>query len=311
MRRRQLPGKRISRGYFQSTDRPRPELTGKSFMLWRDLQTGMMRFAGGRGNLRIWLEPNDPRLEEWVAALVDIGDFERGSLPEVVPAFVEQVANDLGYDGEGFFEIVVGENGENGEPPPTVLAPLPSGEVRRRRGEYLQILPAEDRVPGEPDALRIPASRMWHVGLPKELGTPKDHRKMLVDLARREPIAGFAFQDGQLGANEGYDFLVHRRASDIATERATRTWGTIPSLQQVAGTTEYYYVARSLQFLRSQALVREHVVAELNKLLRRLGVSAAVRVDGLPTAALIGEHMSKLERGEVSFTDALKACRGF
>ena len=132
---------------------------------------------------------------------------------------------------------------------------------------------------------------------------------MLVELARRDPLARFALEDGQLGASAGYEFAVHRRASDIAVERATRSWGTIPSLQRVAWTTEYYYVARHLQFLRSQALVREHVIAELNRLLTRLRVSAAIRIDGLPTAVQIGDHMTKLKRGEVSFTAALQACR--
>jgi hypothetical protein len=75
--------------------------------------------------------------------------------------------------------------------------------------------------------------------------------------------------------------------------------------------SEYYYVAHSLQFMRSQALVREHIVAELNNLVRRLGVSSAIRVEGLPTAALIAENIVKLEKGEVSFTTVLQASRGY
>lgn len=309
MRRNGLPGKRISRAYFQNTDRPRPELSGKSFMLWRDLQNGMMRVPGSRWDVRIRLDPEDEKLETWVVGLIDIGDHSRDSLSYAIPAFVEQIANHLGYDGEGFFEIISGES-ENGLPL-TTLAPLPSGIVKRRRGAFLQVLPAEDREAGQPDAIRIPAFRMWHVRLPAELGTPKEHRAMLIALSRQEPIAGFAIQDGKLGAGEGYEFSTHRRASDIATERATKRWGTIPSLQQIAGTTEFYYVARQLQFLRSQALVREHIVAELNKLLSRLGAGAAIRVDGLPTAAVIGDYVSKLESGEVSFKAALGACRGY
>jgi hypothetical protein len=309
MRRKQPPGQRISRAYFQDTDHPRPELSGKSFLLWRDLQNGMMRLPGARGHVQVSLRSNDEHLEDWVVGLIDIGAFERGSLAEAIPAFVEQVANHLGYDGEGFFEIVSGEG--DGELPPTMLAPLPSGVVRRRGTVFLQVLPAKDRLPGEPEAIRIPTARMWHIRLPSELGTPKQHRATLIALSRQEPIPGFALQDGQLGAREGYEFAVHRRASDIATERSTRAWGTIPSLQQVAGTTQFYYIARQLQFLRSQALVREHVIAELNKLLVRLGASASIRVEGLPTAAVIAEYIAKLENGETSFTLALKVCRGY
>ena len=57
--------------------------------------------------------------------------------------------------------------------------------------------------------------------------------------------------------------------------------------------------------------MREHIVAELNKLLSRLGAAAAIRVDGLPTAAVIGDYVSKLESGEASFKAALQACRRY
>lgn len=309
MRRRQLPAKRISRGYFQSTDSPRTDFSGKAFMLWRDLQNGMMRFAGGRGNVHISLEPADERIQAWVTDLIDIGDFTHGTLPQAVPAFVEQVANHLGYDGEGFFEIVIGEDDD--DPAPTMLAPLPSGVVKHRGSEFLQMLPPEDRTPEQPDAISIPASRMWHIQLPRQLGTPKEHRAMLAALSRQDPIASFALEDGKLGTGEGYEFSVHRRASDIATERATKAWGTIPSLQQIAGTTEFYYVARQLQFLRAQALVREHIITELNQLLAQLRIAASVHVEGLPTADVITDHILKLENGEISFTKALEACRPY
>jgi hypothetical protein len=309
MRHRQVPAKRISRAHFQATDSPRANFAGKAFMLWRDLQNGMMRFAGGLGDVHVRLEPADERIEEWVVGLIDIGQFTRSPLAGALPAFVEQVANHLGYDGEGFFEIVVGEGQD--KPVAAMLAPLPSGVIKRRGADFLQVLPAEDRAPGQPDAIAIPASRMWHVKLPRELGTPGEHRAMLTALSHQEPIAGFALEDGKLGTGEGYEFSVHRRASDVATERATKAWGTIPSLQQIAGTTEFYYVARQLQFLRAEALVREHIVAELNGLLARLEVAAAVRVEGLPTAAVIDEHITRLENGEISFTKALAACRPF
>ena len=307
MNRRELPGQRLSRAHFQTTDSPRADFGGKAFMLWRDLQNGMMRFAGGLGNVHVRLEPADERIEKWVVGLIDIG--QHGSLAGALPAFVEQVANHLGYDGEGFFEIVTGEGDE--KPAPAILAPLPSGFVKHRGSEFLQLLPEADRAPGQPDAIGIPASRMWHIKLPRELGTPSQHRAMLAALSRQEPIAGFALQDGRLGTGEGYEFGVHHRASDIVTERATKAWGTIPSLQQIAGTTEFYYIARQLQFLRAQALVREHIVTGLNELLTRLGVTAGIRVDGLPTAAVIGEYIAKLEKGETSFTKALEACRPF
>ena len=95
---------------------------------------------------------------------------------------------------------------------------------------------------------------------------------MLAELDRlSDPMPRFALEGKRLSADVGFDFAAHRHTMDVAGERATRRWGTIPSLQQIKGSTEYYFIARRLQFQHSQALLREHIVHELNGL---LGVSA-------------------------------------
>jgi hypothetical protein len=88
---------------------------------------------------------------------------------------------------------------------------------------------------------------------------------------------------------------------DAEVEHLTRKWGGIPRLHVVDGATEYYFFERHLQWRRSQALVREHVFAEINRLLRRLGVTNQLTVRGLPSSVELSELRIRLRRGEADF----------
>ena len=58
----------------------------------------------------------------------------------------------------------------------------------------------------------------------------------------------------------------------------------------------------------AQAVLREHIVAELNGLLRELGLQAELVVQGLPTAVSVLSVRERMVRGEISFLEANEAC---
>jgi hypothetical protein len=151
---------------------------------------------------------------------------------------------------------------------------------------------------------------MWHLTLPKRLGSPRKHRKLIRKLNKlAEPMPKFALQDGDLGNKAKYDFMLHHKRKELAIEYVTKTWGSIPSLQQIKGTTEYYYIVHSLQFSYCQALIREHIIAELNDVLRRLGGKNPVKVEGLPIAKDIQDAINKMQKGEIGFKEAIDATK--
>lgn len=303
MTRSDLLRKRLSRTHFTNTDHVRTGFAGNGMLLWRDAHTGILGYNDG---YRAIIEPGDDDLEAWLIELIDIGHFHKQYLTGAISGFIEEVANHLTYVGEGFFEIVSEHNGTS--LPPTTLAPLPPGTATRHRRGYTQLVPEEDRTPGGPSVISISRSRMWHVQLPRQLGAPKQYRALLTALAVNRPLPQFVLESSRLGLDDQYDFTAHRGATDIATELLTRSWGSIPSLQRISGTTEFYYVARRLQFRRSQALIGEHIIAELNKLVRRLGVAAEIRIEGLITASEIQDNIDRLTSGEIGLSAALKAC---
>jgi hypothetical protein len=305
--RRAIYDLRISRGYFPNSAASAVDvMTGHSFLFIRDLPLGIMPM-GHRIDKRSWsvsLDPATPDMTDWIATLLDVSRFSRHGLARAVKAFIEEIARELAYNGETYYEIVTQDSGS---PPPTHLLSLPFGPIRTRRGSFLQEVPDSDREPGEPAEIESPAAKMVRLTLPEALGTPEEHRALLRELVKLSTsMPKFALESPELGRDSGYDFAAHHRAQEVAIERAMAKWGTVPSVRRLKGTTEYFFIVRTLQFARSQALIREHIIHELNLLLRRLGVERTISVSGLPAAEAITATMERLERGETDFKSAME-----
>lgn len=296
---------RISRAYFPSREGQLSPPGGNAFMFVRDVPLGIMPSRHDDGDFAVSLDPSDPVLQERIIVLLEIGQFSRYGLQEAVVDFVETLARDIAFSGECYFEVSDPEGSEGAR----TLLILPPGIIRRRGASYLQVIPEADRHEGEPAEIEIPAKRMWHITLPPALGSPKEHRKLLRELEQLGmPVPGFALDADHFGAEAGFDFATSRRAMDVAVERVTRRWGTIPSFQRVNGTTEYYLFARRLQWNRAQALLREHILAALNVLLARFGLGR-LDVRGLPSASELSLSIDRLQRGEISVEEALASAR--
>jgi hypothetical protein len=296
---------RISRAYFPSREGQLSPPGGNAFMFVRDVPLGIMPSRHDDGDFAVSLDPPDPVVQERVIALLEIGQFSRHGLREALVDFVETLAQDIAFSGECYFEIADPHGAEEARR----LLILPSGIIRHRGASYMQVVPQADRRAGEPAEIEIPAERIWHVTLPPALGSPEEHRALLRELERLGmPVPGFALEGERFGAEAGFDFATSRRAMDVAVERATRRWGTIPSFQRVKGTTEYYMFARRLQWNHAQALLREHIVAGLDGLLDRLGLGR-LDVRGLPSASEQALTIKRLQRGEISVEDALATAR--
>jgi hypothetical protein len=134
---------------------------------------------------------------------------------------------------------------------------------------------------------------------------------MLRRLERASRVtATFAVGTPDLGRRFGYDFVVHRDASDRLQERLTRRWGSVLSVQRPVGaSSEFFFIARRLAFHRAQALLREHLISSLNALLPSLGIDGAIEVTGLPPAGRIAATIEQLHAGDISFGEALEVVK--
>jgi hypothetical protein len=300
--------KRQSIAYFSS--REGRILGGHAFLLARDIPLGILPIGGSRRHpeFKVELLPADEDRAAWLNRFLGVGEYERHALDESFVDFIETAAEYIAHYGEVFFEILNDQDGS-----PAELAPLALGRVLSLPRSYWQIVPKKDRDEIGKRFVSIPRDRIWRLTLPRRLGSPRSHRRLLRQLeALSSPsMPAFALKNPfDQGRSVGYEFGVHRAAADRLVERATRRWGTTMSIQRPIGdSNEYFFIARRLAFLEAQALLREHLVAELNLLLRRLKIDASVKIDGVSTASEIAATLKRLHRGEISFAEALDSTR--
>ncbi len=302
---------RISRAYFPSNTGSRSEEGPMAFMFTRDLPLGLMPLRSRRRDTAFTarLTTPNPQLEKQLNRFLQVRGYRGYNLADALTDFMHDTVQYLGAVGEMFFEIVDDDTG-GGVLEGKSLEQLPQGKVLQFYNKYAQIVPFKDWKRGEPKLIFIPAKNIWHLTLPRQLGSPRSHRALIRKLKKlSEPMPKFAIQDGGLGSSVQYDFMHHRKRKDIAVEYVTRDWGSIPSLRQIKGTTEYYYIVHSLQFSYCQALIREHIIKELNGVLARLDTGNTIEVEGLPSAKEIQQAIFDMQRGEIGFKEAIEVSR--
>lgn len=296
------PTSRRSLNYFPSREGTIPG--GHAFLLARDIPSAIMPIRGSRTNPEFGVELAPSGKEDWLVQFLDVERYGRESLEETIVQFVEVAADYIGHYGDFFQEILFSDS------EPSKLVRLPPGRMVSVPRSVLQIVPRADRAELGKSFVSIPRNRIWRISLPHGLGSARSYRRLLRRLAAlSDPsMPDFALKDLGHGRSVGYEFSAQHEAAERLMERAMRRLGSVPSLQSPVGdSTEYFYISRRVQFRHSQALLREHIIAELNGLLRRLGISATVVVSGLVTSAQLAETARRLHQGEISFEDTLNA----
>lgn len=301
---------RLSRAYFPNAEQD--DSGHYVFMFTRDVYTGIMPFRnGGSYPFTVTLTRKNQNLEKQLKEFLGIGMYgSKWQLDETIWDAVEALSQYLATSGEAYLEIVHGDNKATAGIGNKKLEFLPHGKIIRVFGNYIQLVPIKNWERGEKKFYVIPSNRIWHVKLPRKLGTPRQHHKMLKRLSvLSDPMPEFALKDGDMGSSAKYDFMIHHHNKDIAVELATSGWGSIRSLGQIKGTTEYYYIVNRLQATCSQALLREHITHQINDLLARLGVKNSLKVEGLKMSADIKDTIKRLEKGEIGFGEAMGAIK--
>lgn len=303
--------KRKSIGYFASHDDPHADIPkGHAFLLARDIPLGIVPYELRRGtsSFDVKLEPASAERTAWLTELLST-DGRGHSLQDALTRFVDDVANHMGYFGEVCFELIF-DDGEL----PVKLAAIAHERLVRLPCVWIQRIPKADRDYLERGRFVVlPGRNVWRLTMPRRLGTPRAHRRLLRRLesmsSTTSGIALRAFEPGH--KSFGYDVTAHHSASERSEERATQKWGTVPSMQRPVGdSTEYFYISRRLAFLEAQAALREHIFSQVNDFLKRLGVEERLVVTGLPSAVEIHAAQSRLQNGKLTLSEALDEASG-
>ena len=245
---------------------------------------------------------------ETLSVLGSVAREDYGDRPEVVGAAVKRIAGLLAAEGRAVHQIWRSE--ESGGT--YALYGFTSQRLYRVFGQYIQVIPKADRAVWKKAYVVVPKTEIWDIAMPDMFGGSRGYRTILRRLARF-PRPGPLFFEAEPEKRRWpvrYEWKRYAREKDLYTAKSTGRWGW--NLRDSSGRnwTEFYYFYRTIQFQWAQAVVREHIVNEFNRLFMRLGIEAQIEINGIPTASEILSVRQRLSAGSISFIDAYDRCSG-
>jgi hypothetical protein len=249
----------------------------------RDVPLGVVPI-GGRSDARPDFAVRIDGDEAAEQAIVSFLGRERDQrlLTEAVCDFIDEVAKLLVEYGEADYELVT----RTGSRP----ADADAAEARPPVKRHLEL---------------IPPRSLHAIGRP--LGTPRSHRRMLRRLNRVEHASRRFTATPSTNVPTGYDHRAAQRASESEVIRLTRRWGVLPFLEP-KDMTGYFLIAGAVYHRRAQTILRDHIIDQLNALLRAENLRH-VRIEGLPSVADIERTLAELAAGRIDLKEALEATR--
>jgi hypothetical protein len=254
-----------------------------------------------------------PAEKEALVSFLGRGSTHRG-LTESVCDFVEEVARLLVEYGEASYELVAElsediphDDEANEEPFPNCHLELVLPQTPLAAESIVgPVVPRGGRDVSR--RLRhLPADRVFRIKLPRSLGRPRSHRRMLRRLDKIEHASGRFVVSATSMASipQGYDHEAAQRASESEIVRLTRQWGVLAFLQP-KNMTDYFTVAGTIYNRRSQTILRDHIISRLNELLKDVALPE-VRIEGLPTVSDIDRALEDLRTGRVDLKQAAES----
>ena len=285
--------------HFPSLSRG-PDINPNVHMFTQDVQLAVMPIGGRtekHKEFSVTLEGSQSEREKAEQLIGEIARYDRHDLAGMVCDAVEEVARNLAWEGCAVYEIIPGDGGV------AHIHGFTSKRLMRLPGWFLQIIPRGDWKLWDKKWVVIPASKIWYLEMPSVLGGRKEYKKALKKLRRFEHL-GPQFWRKDLERREqskNFDFQRYTRNSEIYYSRVTKAWGWNRRDWSQERSTEFFSFYKMVNFRWAQAVLREHIIDELNSLFARLGMTCELKVSGLPTADDILNTKSELLDGKISF----------
>ena len=288
--------------HFPSLSRG-PDINQNVHMFTQDVPLAVMPIGGRtekHKEFSVTLEGSQGEREKAEQFIGEIARYDRHDLSGMVCDAVEEVVRNLALEGCAVFEIIRDDDGAQH------IWRFTSKRFWRLPKYFLQIIPRGDWDIWKKKYVVVPAGRIWYLEMPPALGGRKGYKNILRRLRRFEHIGPeFWRKDLERGVqSKGFDLQRYVRNSEIYYGQVTKTWGWNRRDWTQERCTEFYTFYKLLRFSWAQAMLREHIVGELNGLFVRLGIECKLKVTGLPTPYDILQTNSELLEGRISFGTA-------
>lgn len=211
---------------------------------------------------------------------------------------IENIARHLAWEGQAVFEIIKEEEY-------IYINGFTTKNLFKLFNWYLQIVPPGDWELWKRKFTFVTKEKIWKVEIPHELGGMRGYKNVLRKLRKHNHLGpDFYRQDLDRGIIvTDFDFSKYRRNGEIYYNRATHAWGWNRRDWSQDKCTEFYSFYKMLSFRYAQAILREHITEEINRLLSRLSIKCELIVTGLPTSNEILKIREDMQKGELSFSE--------
>lgn len=287
--------------HFPSLSRG-PDLDPDVHMFTEDIHLAIMPIGGRsekQSNFSVELQGEDAECDKAKDIIGELGQFDKYDTEAMVCDAVEHVARNLAWEGHAVYEII--QNNEQ-----VYVHGFTSKNLFKVLYWYLQIIPPEDWGLWKRKYAVLNEKKVWKIRMPNELGGTSGYKKILRSLRKYNHFGpDFYRQDIERGiTSRNYDFIKYVRSSEVYFNRITLKWGWNRRDWSQDKCTEFYSFYKMLSFRHAQAVLREHIIDEINQLFDRLSVKCKLVVVGLPTAKEILQIRKDMQKGNVSFSEA-------
>lgn len=279
-------------------------------MFQQDFQTGIMPFrvdSSADSEVRIQLKGEEKHVDLARNLLGSIRGVGRWHEPEVILEAVQRIGELLLWRGRTAFEIV--EDTENSDQ--LYLYEFQFRSLLRFPWNRVQLYSSSGCRFTDLKAARLPSKAVFEVRMPRPLGGVRGYRRLMrrlegVPLSNpkyllREPYDSKTWKQ--------FDFDAYRRFHDTLVATLTKRWGWHMRDYELRRQTEFYFFYRTLTMLWAKAVLRDHIVGELNQLFKRVGYRVAISVSGLPIPSEILASRRQLETGDFKFAEVSRLSR--
>lgn len=279
------------------------DMNPNAHMFTEDVHLAVMPIGGRterNKNFAVALEGSPDACERARALLGELAKFDRHDLAGVVCDAVGEIAKHLAWEGCAVYEIIPDDSGI------THVHGFTSHRLVRLPGWFLQFIPRGDWEMWKKKWVVISASKIWHLEMPSVLGGQKGYKTALKKLRMFENL-GPPFWKKELERGEqskNFDFQRYVSNSEIYFRQVTKVWGWNRRDWTQDRTTEFYSFYKMVNFRWAQAILREHIISEINILFSRLEMDCKLKVSGLPTSDEIVKVREELLSGSISFSQA-------
>lgn len=214
---------------------------------------------------------------------------------ELVKYVIEGIAIDISWYGEAIYEIYQENNDIR-------MVNLLADKFINLKFFYIQIPPKKNCLPYR----IIKEKYIWKISIPKKLEKKYSYKRILSSIDRFDSLMPKPFREKLYSGNANYynyDSKKYKEKQFLYVNDLTSDWGWNQRSMSDDVTTEFFKNYKYLKFDLSQAIFREHIVNELNTLLKRLNLNVSIKIEGIASSKDYEKQIEKYIKNEIDFDD--------